>query len=136
MWWILQISIAVSFTWTTILPGSIVSAFFVWNTTLVSPSKWFPYSSGTCSFFSIPFLQYSLLHTIAQYKTFSLIIGACSGYSISSKKNQSNSFLKQDSSNNLSKSLGVFCYDPMESWRSDWSSPLSCLLLSWSDGDL
>ena len=56
------------------------------------------------------FQQFSFLDSlfIAQYQTFSLIIGAYSGCSIFSKKNLSNSFLKQDNFNNLSKSFGMF----------------------------
>ena len=129
MWWILQISITAiseSSARTTILPGSTVSAFFAWKASHTSPSKWFPYNSGTRSFFSIPFLQYSFLHSLftTQYKTFSPIIRAYSGCSISSKKNLSNYFLKQDNFHNLSKPLGIFCCDPMENWRSDWPSRL------------
>ena len=133
----LKLAISESFTQSTILPGSIVSAFFAWNTTRVSPSKWLLCNSGTGSFFSMSSLQYSFLHSlfIAQYKTFSLIIGAYSGCSISSKKDLSNSFLKQDYFNNLLKSLAIFYCDPMENWRLDWSSLLSWLLLSLSDGN-
>ena len=61
------------------------------------------HSLHTRSFFAVPFLQYSFLHSliIAQYITFSPIIRAYPGCSLSSKKNLSNFFLKQDNFNNM-----------------------------------
>ena len=104
--WILEISIATiskSFARTTILPGSIISTFLAWITTRVSPSKWFPYNSGTCSFFSMPFLQYSFWHPylLQSIKSFHLLLQHTPDVQFPQKViNFNNSF------NNLSKSLG------------------------------
>ena len=43
--------------------------------------------------------------------------------------------LKKDSFTNSSKSLGIFSCDSMENLRSNWSSTLTCLALSLTDGD-
>ena len=78
------------------------------------------HSLHTRSFFSVPFLQYSFLHSliIAQYITFSPIIGACSGCSLSSKKNLSNFFLKQDNFSNMFKDILQNCLfkDRLQNW--------------------
>ena len=48
-------SISESLQRATILPGCTESAWKAWNATLVSTSKWYPYSSCTSSIFNVPY---------------------------------------------------------------------------------